>query len=156
MNRKKALILFAFVFVCISGVFSQEAYIKPTYSIGNISYAFNDDGETLTAIGVDIDYVNSFGLTFGLQGFMVWNSNIAETFVPIGIGYTYTANAFSVGGKIMVLSHQNQGAIGADLNGTFMFNKSIGITGAVSYYQSIGDTNDYSIFLLRLGISTRI
>ena len=156
MNMKKALILIIFIFVCIGGVFSQEGYIKPTFSFGNISVAFNDEGYSLTAVGVDIDYINSFGLTFGLQGFMVWNSDMAETFVPVGIGYTYTANSFSVGGKVMVLSFENQGAIGGDVNGAFFINSSIGFSGGVSYYQSIGDLNDYSFFFLRLGVSARI
>jgi len=157
MNRKFCFVLLVFMLVGMGGIFAQEnsGFIKPTYSVGFAVGKMGGYSETLTALGLDVDFVNSLGITLGLQTLMAWNDDVgAEPFVAFGVGYTYTATKWDAGAKLMSVPY-GDGGIGFNANGTWWFRESIGLTGLLGHYTSLSSI-DWSIFSLRLGVSMKI
>jgi len=164
---KKAVLLAVFAAVVAGGVFAQEqaggrGYIKPTFGLGFAAYRteYRNQGsntEGLFALSLDVDFVNTFGLTFGLQAVMAWSDDIPVLAMPVfGLGYTYSANVWCVGAKLMAVPLYNAG-LGFDINGTYWFSQNIGITGIMDIYFSVNDIDGYerSVFSMRVGLSTR-
>jgi hypothetical protein len=152
MIMKKYLIVFLFAIMAAGALSAQvkEAYIKPTYSVG---FAASDIFSG-PAMSLDIDFVNSFGLTIGLQDLVTWESDYGiVNSVGFGLGYTYDVNKWSIGGKLMTvpLEIAQDGGIGFNITGTYWFRENLGITG-------ITDINflfesDITVFSMRVGIS---
>ena len=153
---KKGLLAAVLAALVMGGVFAQEnsRHIKPTFGMGFFSGSFGGSSETLLANFIDVDFVNSFGLTLGLQSAMAWNDNIAEMHTFFGVGFTHVAPQWSAGLKLMSAAMINTGGLGIDANGTWWFMDNLGLTAAMSYYFNIGGIS-WNIFGLRLGISTR-
>jgi len=162
----KKKVIFVFLILVIFGtvqVFAQQdkGYIKPTFSFGVLSLnPENGSKETMPGFAMDVDFVSSLGLTFGMQIVFGWNDNIAITNFPFGGGYTYTADSWSVGGKWMAVPpiDGNSGGMGFDFNGTYYFYKDIGVTAGLSYFFSIGadDGEKWKIFGFKAGLSAKI
>jgi len=160
---KKTVLLAVLAMVVAGSVFAQEqgektGYIKPTWGIGfssvTVEYGGQSDTEGLFALSLDVDFVNAFGLTFGLQTLMAWNDDVpAESLANFGLGYTYNANVWSIGGKLMAVPLMN-GGIGLDINGTYWFNRNIGITGIMDIYFTASDI-DWVAFSMRAGVSAK-
>jgi hypothetical protein len=102
-------------------------------------------------VALDIDFVHSTGLTFGLQNVMEWNNAGAELLTAFGVGYTYDAGLWCAGAKLMAVPYEN-GGMGIDVNGTYWFNESFGLTVIIDYAFSMGDS-DWSRLSARGGIS---
>jgi hypothetical protein len=158
--RNFNVVFLAFVFcVLVAGkTFSQEnnGYTKPTFGAGVGIFSADENTEILTIIAIDVDFVNSFGLTFGLQSAMAWNNYIAP--VPLitgGIGYTYTTNKWSAGGKLMFTPSEG-GGMGGNINGTYWFIRNLGITGTIDNYFFGFSPIGYNLFSVRIGISTKL
>jgi len=177
MKMKKTVLLLVLAMIAAGSVFAQEeqeaeqeavtpqaraektAYIKPTWGFGFSSltlkgYNNNSYTEGLFALALDVDFVTGIGLSFGVQTIMAWSNDIPATpLANFGLGYTYTANVWSVGAKFMSVPLLN-GGLGFDINGTYWFNRHIGITGIMDIYFTASDV-DWSLFSMRLGISGR-
>jgi hypothetical protein len=148
---KKYFVVFLFAVLAAAGISAQErGYIKPTYSLGFLA-AEEFSGP---AMSLELDFVNSFGLTMGLSDLFTWEGD-TWAFNPIsfGLGYTYNANVWSLGGKIMTVPFEvvGDGGIGLNVNFTYWFKESLGVTGIMdiahlSYW-------DVSLFSMRAGIS---
>jgi len=154
---KKGILGLVCAVILAGGVFAQEnnsGHIKPTLGVGFIIGEFSGQSETLTGLNLDVDFVNSFGLTFGLQNTMAWNNDMADVYNFFGFGYTYVAPQWSAGAKIMYTAMLNTGAVGLDANGTWWFMEKMGLTATMNYFFSIGDI-DWNFFGIRVGVSTR-
>jgi len=151
---KKVFVIFIFAVIVVGGISAQEkkGYIKPTYSIG---FATADEFSGV-AMSLDLDFVNSFGLTLGLQDLFTWEGGvIALNPVGFGIGYTYNGRKWSAGGKLMSAPFEalNDGGIGIDISGTYWFLENLGVTGImnIDYLTSLG----IAVFSMRAGISLK-
>ena len=156
MIRKIALILLLLVFMGIGSIFAWESgYTKPTFSFG-FSNFWNGSSESGMAFGLDLDFVAFNGLTFGLQNLIVADDRPDTDLVTsIGLGYTFTADLWSIGAKLMITNFMDTG-VGADVNGTFWVSEKLGITGMATYFRGVGDDHDWNILTFRLGISARL
>jgi len=174
MKKRNCLTALVFMAVCTGGVFAHEHYIKPTLSFGGarITRRFENGSlgsDTFPLLPhIDVDFVNFFGLTFGLQcGFLHWEERQddgsgsysphtetkIQTIVPFGVGYTYTTHRWSIGAKAMTFLWEGDRAFGYEINGTYWFrNRVTGLTAAFSYYDNNKESRCY---FLRGGISTR-
>jgi hypothetical protein len=153
---KKVILFLALTAIAAGVAFTQEkeAYIKPTFGIGFATGNFDDSSSTLAALGLDIDFVTAIGLTFGAQLLQAWNSDVSSgPFPTFGVGYTYTADKWSAGGKLMAVPYSS-GGMGIDGNGTWWFNKFLGVTGVIDAYFGMGAT-DWTIVSVRAGISAK-
>jgi hypothetical protein len=157
MNKK--LVLFSvFVLIIAGSIFSQErkGYIKPTFSVGFSVVGADNYSETLPTLSLDLDFVNSFGITFGLQNLMAWNDNMTAGLPCFGVGYTYTANIWNAGAKLMAVPFQEfGGGIGFDISGTYWLKDFIGLTGIMDIYFGLGEVN-WTMFSMRIGASIKI
>jgi len=158
---KVIFVVFVFCVLALGKAFTQDnkkEYIKPTFGagVGVFNTNMNDYTEILTVLALDVDLINSFGLTFGFQSAMAWNNYIAPiSLLNGGIGYTYTANKWSAGGKIMFTASEG-GGLGLNVNGTYWFLRNLGVTGTVENYFFYFGPPGYNLFYARLGISTKI
>ncbi|MDR3167740.1 MAG: hypothetical protein LBT93_07340 [Treponema sp.] len=144
---KQTAAAFVFGLVIIGGIFAQEkqAFIKPTFSFGFATA----EGETLAANAMDIDFINDFGLTLGLQGLFAWNNNVVANPVAVGLGYTYNAGKWIAGAKLMAVPLFDVGGVGIDVNGTYWWKENLGFTGILDLYFPKG----FTIFSLRVGVT---
>jgi hypothetical protein len=157
--KKGKIVFVSLVFMLAGsiGIFAQEngGYIKPTWSLGFVSATVEGYSEALAAIALDVDFINSFGLTFGLQPIMAWNGDGTFGMTNLGIGYTYTADKWSAGGKLMAVPFSEfGGGLGLDANGTYWFMEALGVTGILNLSFGLGDIN-WTIFSIRIGISAK-
>jgi len=154
---KKVVLGLVCAMVLAGGAYAQEndsRHIKPTFGLGFVSGTFDSHSENLMATFLGVDFVNSFGLTFGLQASMAWNNDTAGMHVIYGAGYTFVAPRWSAGIKLMAASEMNTGGLGFGVNGTWWFMESLGLTLALNYLFSIGGT-DWDMFGVWIGASTR-
>jgi hypothetical protein len=154
---KKVVLGLVCALVLAGGLYAQEndsRHIKPTFGMGFISSEFASQSETLTATFLGVDFVNRFGLTFGLQTLMAWNNDMADIHTFYGAGYTFVAPQWSAGVKLMAAANMNTGGLGLDANGTWWFMENLGLTASLNYFFSIGDI-DWNTFGFWIGASTR-
>jgi hypothetical protein len=154
MNRKLLLLLLVLMAVSMGNISAQEyeGFIKPTWSAGLSMLNEGGIDYTLTRLGLDIDFVHSTGITFGLQNTMAWNDDIgAALFAAFGMGYTYDAGMWCAGAKVMAVPYEG-GGIGINANGTWWFSESLGLTVIADYYLTMSDI-DWKIVSIRAGIS---
>jgi hypothetical protein len=153
---KKKLVLFSVLAVLTAGsIFTQESYIKPTFGAGFSVFSGGGNSETLTTLSFDVDFVTSLGLTFGLQNDGAWNDNQTTSLTAFGLGYTYNADKWSAGGKLMHVPFESYGGgMGLDVNGTWWFKEYLGLTGIMDFYFGLGNV-EWKIFSMRVGISAR-
>jgi len=164
---KKTLLVFVVLMVLGTGyLFAKEdsgkdsktgsSYIKPTYGLGFLTGSFQNTSNTFVSLALDVDFV-ARGLTFGLQNSMSWKSGVGlYNLVNFGIGYTYDADNWSAGAKIMSIPNEFlDGGMGFDLNGTYWFMDNIGATGGMNLYFGLGQFS-WTYFGLRAGISAKL
>jgi hypothetical protein len=158
MKRKFVLLfLLGLTMVAGMGIFAQEStsYIKPTFGAGFSVLSGDLSSETFTTLALDVDFVTAIGLTFGLQTFGAWNDSMTSNLNAFGLGYTYNANIWSAGGKLMHIPFElGGGGIGFDVNGTYWFKEYLGVTGIMDLYFGLGDIS-WTIFSMRVGISAK-
>jgi hypothetical protein len=152
MKKIMGLLLAAVLgIVTAGGISAQEkrGYIKPTFGFG---FAVLEDYSGV-AMSLDLDFVNSFGLTLGLQDLFVWNSDYVANPVAFGIGYTYNSEKWCAGAKLMAVPVEpaNVGGIGFDINGTYWVMENLGVTGLMDLYFP----EDHITFSMRAGVSLR-
>ena len=82
-----------------------------------------------------------------------WFIADSSILLTIGAGYTYTANSWSVGIKLMAGFTLDILFIGIDGNATYWFKNNIGITGAVTPLFSV--PFEVGFYPVKLGISMR-
>ena len=148
------LILTIVVIVTVSGQ-EKQGYIKPTASIGFSSYRSDIFNYNLATLALDVDFINIWGLTFGLQSVIAWSDKEILPLNNFGLGYTYSTNRFSIGGKIIAIPITISGGIGFNINGNYWFNKYIGLTGLFDSGFSLG-TLGWEYYSIRIGVSTKI
>jgi hypothetical protein len=149
---KKVFVIFIFAVAVAGGISAQErGYIKPTFSGGFLSA----DDVSGAAMSFDLDFVNSFGLTLGLQDLMAWNDLGIINSVGFGAGYTYNARKWSAGGKLlfMPLEILQDGAVGFDVSGTYWLLENLGVTGIMDL--AFLTEYDVTIFSMRAGVSLK-
>ena len=177
---KKPVLLLVLAVVVAGGVFAQQArgggYVKPTFGFGFTSFKVeqqvnsgyppwwlwaqsttsSSEKQSLFAVSLDVDFVNAFGLTFGLQSVMAWDDDVAGVIdlYSFGVGYTFNASKWCAGAKLMAVPY-GAGGLGFDVNGTYWFNQHIGITGIGDFYFNLSGV-DWTIFSIRVGISARL
>jgi len=103
-----------------------------------------------------VDFVSAIGLTLGFETVMEWNDNYGAddaSYYAFGIGYTYDAGKWCIGGKLMALPVFD-GGVGFNIPGTYWFNEHVGLTGIFNSYFGVGDTS-WTAFGLRVGISMK-
>ena len=138
-------------------IFNREGsgYIKPTFSLGFGALSegrFGGYYDAAFAIGLDVDFVNNFGLTFGLQNIIFGRDQLGGFMLTaVGIGYTFDADVWSAGGKVMFCSYGGRIGVGINANGTYWFRDNFGFTGIMNVYFP----RDTMIFSLRAGVSFR-
>jgi hypothetical protein len=147
---KRIALIFVFVALLVGGLSAQEkrGYIKPTFALGFVTLT----DFTGVALSMDIDFVSRIGLTLGLQDVFAWNSDVGvANIIPVGIGYTYGREKWSVGGKLMgvPLELLETGGVGIDVNGTYWLKENLGFTGILDLYFP----KDATTFSLRVGVS---
>ena len=164
--KKTLLILVIFAVIGTGYLFANDdsgdgsgtgsGYIKPTYNLGFTTGNFEGYSSTLTTLMLDVDFVMANGLTFGLQNAMSWESGVGLfNLTNFGIGYTYNADVWSAGVKVMsVPSEILDGGMGFDFNGTYWFTDDIGITGGMFIGFGLGYF-DWTFFSLRAGLSAK-
>jgi hypothetical protein len=156
--NKKLVLCSVLALIVAGGIFAQEkkGYIKPTFGIGFSVYSANNNSETFSTSSLDVDFVNSLGITFGLQNLMAWNDDLTLGLPCFGVGYTYTANIWSAGAKLMAVPLENDGGgIGFDFNGTYWFKDFIGLTGIMDIYFGLGNVS-WKIFSMRIAASIKV
>ena len=133
------------------GIFAQErqGYVKPTYGFGFLTAGDYFSG---AAISLDVDFVSSIGLTIGLTNVFAWNSDMGVGAIPLGIGYTFEKNKFSMTAKLMGGYWILFGSAGIAINGTYWFRENLGFTALMDLYFP----EDLTIFSLRAGLSMKI
>jgi hypothetical protein len=153
-TKKTFFVVLLLAVLVVGGISAQEkkGYIKPTFGVG----FFTADSISGAALSLDVDFVNRFGLTLGLQDLMAWNSGegIINP-VGFGVGYTYDGRKWSLGGKLMVMPFEvlEDGAIGFDINGTYWFTENLGITGIMDI--DFLTEYDTTLFSMRVGVSLK-
>jgi len=165
---KKTLLIFAVIMLIGTGyLFANEessegsragsSYIKPTYNVGFTTGSFEGESNTLTSLMLDVDFVISNGLTFGLQNAMSWKSGVGlYNLINFGIGYTYNADGWSAGGKLMSVPNEFlDGGMGFDFNGTYWFVENLGVTGGMNVFFGLGEFS-WTFFGLRVGLSAKL
>ena len=173
MAKKSLLVLVLAIFV-VTGAFAQaftsilddilnregNGYIKPTFSLGFGAVSEGSSDRYFDAaftIGVDVDFVNNFGLTFGLQNIVFARGQFEHggdrgfMLTAAGIGYTFDSDIWSAGGKVMFSSYGGRFAAGFNVNGTYWFRENLGFSGILNVYFP----RETMIFSLRAGISFR-
>ncbi|MDR1902905.1 MAG: hypothetical protein LBQ88_11565 [Treponema sp.] len=156
---KKGKIVFVslvLMLVCAAGTFAQErkGYIKPTFGLGFGSASGGGSSISGMAMSFDVDFVNSIGVTLGVQNIFLF-SDLGLNLHPFGAGYTYDADNWSVGGKLMAVpTSLVDGGFGFDVNGSYWFNENIGLTGIIDLYFGTAG-NGGTVFSLRVGVSTK-
>ena len=135
--------------VFTAGVSAQESYIKPTFDLG-FMYVSGGGGAGYLATGLSVDFVDSLGITYGLQAVLGLSSSPAS-YAAFGMGYTYNADVWCVGGKLMFAE---VGAIGFDASGTYWFAQGFGVTGTMDFYFSLVSGGGV-LFSMRAGISRK-
>jgi hypothetical protein len=153
---KKLILFLVLAVIAAGGVFAQEkqGYIKPTFSAGFSTGKVENFSTTLVSLALDVDFVSPLGLTFGTQSAQSWNGDVpASPFISFGLGYTYTTSIWSAGGKLIAVPF-GDGGLGIDANGTWWFNKYLGLTGIMDLYFTMSSVN-WNLFSLRVGISSK-
>jgi hypothetical protein len=159
MNKKLLLLVLIVMAISVGTIPAQDygGYIKPTFSMGvstvEVENTLNSSSDSFTAVAFNVDFVNSFGLTFGLQDAMTWNDDVsAADLITFGLGYTFEAGALSVGAKLMAVPSYYKGGMGIDANATWWLGEYFGLTGIFDYFFNMGDVK-WSLLSMRFGIS---
>jgi hypothetical protein len=155
MNSKGFCFLLGLAVITGMGISAQEkeGYIKPTFGVG---ISFFESDVNFTTLSLDVDFIASSGLTFGLQTYGAWNNNIGTySLTAFVLGYTYTASKWSAGGKLLHIPFEElYGSIGFDVNGTLWVKEYFGLTGIMDVFYGLGPI-DWRIYSIRIGISAK-
>ena len=152
MWRKRLLILVILAVVLAGGLFAKEGFVRAGFGAGIYHEGDSGYSETFPMIALDVDFVNRYGLTFGLTEGMVFPDYGYTAHTPMfGFGYTYAADRFCLGAKL-VGSPMILDTGGLNISGTFWIIDCIGISAAADFLFF----SDYLIILFRAGVSIRI
>ena len=165
MKKRMFFVVLILVVLCTGSLFAQEkrGFIKPTFGFGlTREMAKGGGGQNFLNFFVDVDFVNSFGLTFGLQGnFLSSMGGMGgdgfppTSFPSLGAGYTYDGGNFNVGAKVVIFGIGDFGGLGPDISATWFFHKAAGLTLDVAWIINFGDGGG-SILFAKAGVSIRI
>jgi len=133
------------------GVSAQESYIKTTFDLG-FMYASGFGGAGYFATGLSVEFVDTMGITYGLQTGLGLGS-FPYGLTAFGMGYTYNADVWCVGGKLMFVP-VGVGGLGINASGTYWFGYGFGVTGAMDFYFSVASGGGV-LFSMRAGISKK-
>ena len=161
--KKIALFLVVLMIAGTVSVFAEDTdsgtpHVKPTFSFGFNSMTFGrEDPETFTALGLDVDFITGKGLTMGIQNILGWKKRVGMANLNnFGLGYTYNAEKWSLGGKLMVLPNEFlDGGMGFNIGFNYWLAPDFGLTALMDIGFSMGDEK-WNTFGLRFGISTKI
>jgi hypothetical protein len=155
---KRILLFFIITAVVAVSVFAQEktGYIKPTLGVGYGSASQNGVGMMSgMTLSLDIDFVSRFGFTLGFSNIFLFDE-LGINFHPFGLGYTYTATKWSIGGKLLAVPTTHyDGGIGFNVIGTYWFNNYVGLSGIFNLFSGMAG-NGGTVYSIRMGISTKI
>ena len=160
--KKMLLVVLILALISVGSIFAQsgEGFIKSTFGFGHCQ-VMPDSGDNMdvNVFFADLDFVNSFGLTIGIQGVMLWGGDLDSaagvTEIPIGIGYTFARDKWCVGGKIMAAGFLVGGgakAFGFEVGGSYWFLSDLGVSTAFNMYFP----EEVTVWVLRAGISIRL
>jgi len=139
----------------------KESFIRPTFGIGYASVTNTKEkdakAETSTSWMFGIDFIHQTGLTIGTRQFTYemkqqgQSGTMAFTFSNFGIGYTYAAESFCVGGKAVFMPVMLLEGLpfGVNIDGSFWVAENLGLTVMFDMYFP----KDHSIWALGLGLS---
>ena len=160
MKKKISILVLVFMLLGTAGLFAQEAFgfIKPTLSFGMTNFKVEDYADHARTFAFDVDFVHKTGFTLGTQNTFSWRVDRMTTaenqIFAFGPGYTFDAGVFSLGGKLMIMPIGLGGA-GLNVNGTWWFMDSLGLTGLFDYYVNRSDQK-WRIMSFRAGVSVKI
>lgn len=162
MKKRMLFVVLILVVLGTGSLFAQEkkGFVKPTFGLGLVrEMAKGGGGQNLGNFFLDVDFVNSFGLTFGLQGNFLFNTgdngSPPTSYPSIAAGYTYDGGNFNVSAKVVIFGIGEFGGLGPDIGVTWFFHKATGLTLDLAWIPNIGE-GDGSLLFAKAGVSLRI
>jgi hypothetical protein len=162
---KKYISTLVLLVIVSTGVVFAQGSIKATYNIGFLSAFSNSVSESGMGMAFDIDFVDSTGITLGLQ----FLSSFIDGFViiPFGMGYTYDWGKWCIGTKFMgvprwwlsssMLVSADEicpwGGFGFDVSANFWLTQGIGVSGMFDIF--FLDDVKLKVIMAGVGISIR-
>ena len=157
---KKVIIIF-----CMMVLLSSSLAFAQTERKGAIIGTFGVGGGVGTVVETapqfsfifDLNLINQTGLTICLSNIVSTRSGALgpSQNIMFGIGYTYMKEKWNIGGTIIAAPTSQDLLLGGKINGGYFFTNNIGITGIVTYRQTVGIVSDMSMFDVFAGVSLR-
>ena len=157
---KKAVIVFCLLALLPSSmVFAQSEKKGTIIGTFGIGVGVGTVVETASQISfiLDLNLINQTGLTLCLTNIVsVRSGALGPTQnAMFGIGYTYIRDKWNIGGTVIAAPTSQDLLLGGKINGGYFFTNNIGVSGIVTYRQTIGIVSDLSMFDVFAGISLR-
>jgi len=155
----------AIIISCLLVLLSTTLVFAQNERKGTITATFGIGG----GFGTIVETASQFSFLFDLNlisrtGFTICVSDIVSirpgTLGPsqnlmFGVGYTHMRDKWNIGGAIIAAPTSQDVLLGGKINGGYFFTDDIGITGAVTYRQTVGITSDLHMFDVFTGISIK-
>jgi len=157
---KKTIIIFFLL-----GLLSSSLAFAQSEKKGTIIGTFGVGGGVGTIVETvgqfsfifDLILVNQTGLTLCLTDIVSIRSGALgpSQNIMFGIGYTYMRDKWNIGGTLIAAPTSQDLLLGGKINGGYYFSNNIGVTGTLTYRQTVGIVSDMSMFDIFAGISVK-
>jgi hypothetical protein len=158
---KKTIIIF-----CLLVLLSSSLAFAQSEKKGTIIGTFGIGGGVGTIVETvgqfsfifDLSLINQTGITLCLTDIVNIRSGALgpSQNIMFGIGYTYMIDEWIIGGTLLAAPTAQDLLLGGKINGGYYFSNNIGVTGILTYRQTVGIVSNMSMFDVFAGISINI
>ena len=160
---KKVIVIFLLVFLSssisiteISAQDEKKGSVIGTFGIGG---GFGTTVETAPQFSFifDLNLISKTGFTLSLSDFINVRPGALgpSQNLMFGFGYNFLKDNWNIGGTIIAAPTSQDVLVGGKINGGYFFTDDIGVTGIITYRQTVGIVSDLSMFDAFAGISIR-
>jgi len=158
---KKTIIIFCLLVLLSSSLAFAQSEKKGTF-IGTFGIG-GGVGTIVETVGqfsfiFDLSLINQTGITLCLTDIVNIRSGALgpSQNIMFGIGYTYMIDEWIIGGTLLAAPTAQDLLLGGKISGGYFFSNNIGVTGTLTYRQTVGIVSDMSMFDAFAGISINI
>ena len=158
---KRIIISCLFVFVSSFSLFAQSERNSNLIATFGLGGGFGTIVETTGQFSIilDVNFINQTGLTLCLTNITTTRPGALgpSQNMMVGAGYTFLRNSWYIGGLLIAAPTAQDLMLGGKINGGYFFGNNIGITGILTYRQTVGIAADsgLSMFDAFVGVSIR-
>ena len=157
---KKVIVIFCLLVLVSSLAFAQsenKGAVIGTFGVGLGSGTVVEPASQFSFI-LDLNLISKSGFTLCLTNIVSTRSGSLgpSQNMMFGAGYTFMKDIWNIGGAIIAAPTSQDILVGGKIKGGYYFTDDIGVTGIITYRQTVGIVSHLSMLDVFAGISIRL